>query len=108
MTEGNFFQTEVDGLADASDFNIDPSTAGTGAVEIHSIVHGGAADVKFEIDPDGDGTYEITETIDSVSGAGISQQNKIEISDTNNSRLTITNTSGGAADYAVTGVEITD
>lgn len=108
MTEGDFFQSSSDGLADTSDFTIDPSNAGTGAVEIHSIVHGGAADVKFEVDVDDDNTYEITETISSVSGAGISQQNKIEISDANNSRLTITNTSGGAADFAVTGVEITD
>ena len=108
MTEGDYFHDEAEELADAADFTIDPSTAGTGAVEIHSIIHDGDADIKYQVDPDADGTFEIDVTIDSVTGSGISQQNKIELSSTNNSQLVITNTSDAAADYTITGVEITD
>lgn len=108
MSEGDFFQAESDDLGNGSDFTIDPSNAGTGAVEIHNIIHDGDCDVKYQIDPDGDSTFEIDVTIDSFTGAGISSANMIELSASNNDQLVITNTSGSTNDYAVTGVEITD
>jgi len=44
--------------------------------------------------------------LDSLSGESVSQQNKIEVDSNSGWRLRIDNTSGGAADYAVTGIEV--
>jgi len=107
MTAGAFFETDADDLADSDDLVVDPEDAATGAVEIHSILHGDDCDVKLQVDVDDDGTYEIDETIESFAGAGYSQQNKIELVAAANMRLVITNTAGTPADYAATGVEVT-
>jgi hypothetical protein len=107
MAAGAFFEADAAALAPGDDFVVDPADAGTGAVEIHSILHGGDCDVSLQIDVDGDDTYEIDVTIDQYTGAGYTQQNKIELESSANMRLVITNTAGATGDYAVTGVEVT-
>lgn len=99
------FTDDADDLANGGDLDVDPSDAGQGemVVEINQIVHGGSCDVKFLADVDGDGNYEIVETIDSFSGAGVSQGNELQLHEGAGHALRITNTSGGAADYSVAG-----
>ena len=103
---GGFYKAGTDGLANGSDFDIDPSDSDLGAFELHNIAHGGAVDVKLLADPDGDGSYEENVTLDSLSGSGVSQGNQIEASDDDNMLVRISNTSGGSIDVIVTGREI--
>lgn len=103
---GRFFEAESDELADSGDFDVDPADSTTGAFEVHNIAHGAACDVKLLVDPDDDGTYEVSVTLDSFSGEGVSQGNQIEVAAADNMLLRITNTSGGAADFVVTGREV--
>lgn len=106
MAAGDFYDDFEEDLANSGDFLIDPADAATGAIEVHTIVAGGAADVFFEVDPDGDGTFEISENIFSVVAGDFLQQNKIELKAASNMRLRINNTSGGPADFVATGVEV--
>lgn len=106
MPTDSFFKAGTDSLANAGTFDVNPADATSGGVEIHSIAHGGACDVTLLADPDGDGTYEEQVALDSLSGSGVSQGNSIELSDDDNMVLRIENTSGGSADFIVTGREI--
>jgi hypothetical protein len=82
---------------------IDASDASTGAATVNQIAHGNDCDVRLESDPDGDGTWEQSVTVDSLTGESISQGNELHISP--NFRLVIENT-GAEADFIVTGVEL--
>jgi hypothetical protein len=106
MPAGDFFTAYSADVASGSDFIVDGSTGGTGAVTVQSIAYGGDCDVFLEIDSAGDSSWAVSIPVDSFTGPGYSQQNKIELNSADNMRLRINNTSGGAADFAVTGVEI--
>jgi len=108
MAIGDFFSKTEAGVANGSDMLVDGSTSSTGAVEIHTVATSGAADVFKEIDTTGDGTYDVSITIDSQTEAIHSQKNKIEVSNTDDMRLRINNTSGSAIDVHVTGIEVSD
>lgn len=106
MAVNDSFAKSVDGLADAGTLIIDASGSGTGAVNITEVAGTASADVDKEYDPDGDTTYEVTTLIESTTGGFHSQGNNLIVSQSENTRLVITNTSGGTADFAVSGYEI--
>lgn len=103
------YAPESNDLANNGDFDIDPSNApgnGPTLLEVNQIVFGGSCDVKYLVDVDDDGTYEINETIDSFSSSdapGISMGNTILLFEGAGQVLRVTNTSGGSADYSVVG-----
>ena len=106
MAAGDFFQAAGADVAASGQLIVDGSSGTTGAVEIHSIAHGADCDVYLEQDSNSDGTFETSVLLDSLSGEGVSQQNKIEVDSNSGWRLRIDNTSGGSGDYAVTGIEV--
>jgi hypothetical protein len=106
MAAGDFFKAAGADVADSGQLIVDGSSGTTGAVEIHSIAHGGDCDVYLEEDSNADGTFETSILLDSFAGEGVSQQNKLEVNSGTGARLRIDNTSGGSADYYVTGIEV--
>jgi len=96
-------------VADAGDFIVDGSDAvGTGAAEIKELGGTGAADIYRETDPDGDTTFEVSVLIDQVTGDWHSQGNALVVSTTENQRIRVNNTSGGAQDFYAVGFEVDD
>lgn len=108
MAVNDSYAKGSDGLADAGDLTIDGSGADTNAVELQEIFGGGAADIYREIDPDGDGTFEVSVKVDSFSGSFHGQLNALLCSQSENVRLRINNKSGGTADFGATGIEVND
>jgi len=106
MAVNDAFADANTGLADATDWIIDGSGSGTGAVNITELQGGGDAEVYREHDPDGDGTFQVRLRVDAPAGEWHSQGNDLLISTDENVRLVIRNISGGAADYAVAGYEV--
>jgi len=94
-------------LADSAEFRINPAETKTGALEIHQIAHGGACDVEL-VESSTDTGYNPDKrvTLDSFTGEGVSQGNELEASDQGNLFVVITNTSGGEADFIVTGEQV--
>jgi len=108
MAVNDAFVASADGLAAGGTLVIDGSGSGTGAVLITELAGAAAADVRRETDPDGDGTFEVSTTVDSIGSGFHSQGNELTVSQSQNSRLVIENTSSGAADYAAVGYEVDD
>lgn len=111
MAEGEFFSANEASLSDGQDFIVNPTQSETGAIELHTLAGTGSADVYKEIDPDNDGSFEITiklEDVDSPSSSWHSQNNKIELSSTANHRLRVRNTSGNTRSYHACGIEVID
>lgn len=91
-------------LDDGDHMDLNPGELGIDTVEIHSIIHENDCDVKRRIDSTDNGTFDREVTIDSFTGAGISQGNELEIGSNGNSVLRITDTSSGTDnDYILTG-----
>jgi hypothetical protein len=101
LSAGDFYQDQVLNLANGADLVLDFSGTDTNALEIHNIIHGADCDVHI-YNP----TTGLDIVIDSLTGNGISQINKIELNSDGDVEMYIQNTSGGAADYVVTGIEI--
>jgi len=101
LSAGDFYQDQVRNLANAADFILDLSGTDTNAVEIHNIIHGADCNVYIN-----NPTTGLNVVIDSLTGNGITQINKIELNTDEDVEMYIKNTSGAAADYAVTGIEI--
>lgn len=106
MAVNDSFADANAGLADATDWIIDGSGSGTGAVNITELQGGGDAEVYREYDPDGDGTFEVRLQVDAPTGPWHSQGNDLLVSTSQNVRLVIRNVSGGTADYSVVGFEV--
>jgi len=96
------------GIADGSDLIIDGSSASTGAIDVFEIFGSAACDVFREVDTDEDGTFEVSVVIETPTNNFHSQDNRLTVSQSQNSRIRITNTSGGAADYTAQGFEVPD
>jgi len=94
------------GLADAGTLVIDGSSTGTGAAVITELAGTVSGDVRRETDPDGDGTFEVATTIQSLGSGFHSQGNDLLVSQAQNTRLVIENTSGGPGDFAAVGYEV--
>jgi hypothetical protein len=106
MAQGDFFSKTEAAVQSGNNMIVDGSTSATGAVEIHTVATSGGADVFKEIDTTGNGTYDVSITVSSEAETIHSQQNKIEVSNTDNMRLRINNTSGAEIDAHVTGIEV--
>jgi len=96
------------GLADGSDLIIDGSSASTGAIDVFELFGSARCDVYREVDTDGDGTFEVSVVIAQPAGDWHAQDNRLTVSQSQNSRLRINNTSGSAADYTIQGFEVPD
>jgi hypothetical protein len=107
MAQGDFF-TKSAVVSANGEFVIDGSTAGTGAVELHTFAVEKGARVKKEVDVSGDGTFEISIQVVSDAGGFHSQKNKLEVSSTKNVRVRIEDRSGEANGMHVTGIEVAD
>lgn len=90
-------------LSDGDHMDLIPGN-GLDCLEIHNITHGADCDVVKMVDSTGDGTFDRSVTIDSLTGSGLSQGNQIELG-SKNVKLRVTDTSGGSDnDYILTGV----
>lgn len=108
MALNDTYEQEATGVASGGDFLVEGSAAATGAAEVFELGGGAAADVYREIDVDGDGTYEVSILIESLTGSWHSQKNQLVVSAGKNTRIRVNNTSGGAADYYAVGMEVDD
>lgn len=94
-------------LSNGGEFIIDPADSKTGSLVIHQIAHGGSCDVELvESSTDSGYTPDKRVTLDSFTGEGVSQGNELEASDQGNLFVVLTNTSGGEADFIVTGEQV--
>lgn len=108
MAVNDSFTESVDALADAGDLIVDGSEGGTGAINVTEFGATGAVDVYREVDPDGDGTFEVSVNIDTQSGNWHSQGNDLIASQSQNVRIRLNNTSGGTIDVYAAGYEVDD
>jgi hypothetical protein len=108
MTVNDAYVESAQGVVDGGTLVIAGAAADTGAAVIGEIATTGAAEVTREVDPDGDGTFEVSVVIDSFSVGFHSQGNDLLVSQSQNTRLVVTNTSGGAIDAAAIGYEVDD
>lgn len=96
-------------VADAGDFIIDPTAAGTGAAEVFELGGDAAAEIYREVDPDDDGTYEVSVLIDTLDpGPWHTQDNEFVVSSSENTRIRVNNISGGSGNYFAAGMEVSD
>jgi hypothetical protein len=107
MAQGDFF-TKSAVVSANGELVIDGSTAGTGAVELHTFATEDTANVFKEVDVDDDGNFEIQIEIASQNDGLHSQKNKIEVSSTSNMRVKILETGGVSQGMHVTGIEVAD
>jgi len=109
------FTTSQDGLADTNDFNIDGSSSGTNVAEIKELAATGDCDVYLEVDEGQDGTFNVSIKIGSPTSDEYPTSGNWRIQDpehvvgtdgtTNETRIRVNNTSGGAIDVAAVGYE---
>lgn len=97
---------ESAGVADAGDHIIDGSASSTGAWRVVELGGSGGCDVYREADPDGDGTYEISDIIAQPGSQWSSQGNDLRVSSDDNIRLRINNTSGSSQAFYAVGYEV--
>lgn len=105
MSAGDFF-SKTGSIPPGSALIVDGITSSTGAVEVHTVASNTPVIVESQVDGNGDGTFNLSITVDQSSSAIHSQKNKIEISKNNNTRLKITNNGSTQSVIHVTGVEI--
>jgi len=108
MAENSSYAKGQSGVADGGTVIIDGSGAGTGAVNITELGGGADAEIRKELDPDGDGTWEVSTLVDNPTGEWHSQDNDFLASQSQNVRTVLKNVSGGTADLWAVGFEVTD
>lgn len=108
MAVNDTFHENAIGVADAGEFIVDGSGAGTGAAEVFELGGTGDADVYRETDTNADGTFDLSVKIDDLTGEWHSQLNQLVVSQSNNHRIRVLNVSGASADYYATGMEVDD
>ncbi len=96
------------GIGDGSDLIIDGSSASTGAIDVFELFGTAACSIYREVDTDGDGTYEVSVVIDQPTDNWHSQDNRLTVSQSQNSRIRIINTSGSIASFSAQGFEVPD
>jgi len=105
MAAGDFF-AKTKSVSPGSVLIVDGTTSSTGAVEIHTVASTGAITAQTQVDSNGNGTFDITLTVDETASAVHSQKNKIEVSKLDNIRLRIINEDSATNSIHATGVEI--
>jgi hypothetical protein len=78
MAVGDFFELSTEDLAAGSTHDFELPSAGT-AAEIHSLYYEKDCTWYLIVDTDDDDAVEITIELFSLTGPGMSQQNKIEL-----------------------------
>lgn len=96
------------GIADNNSLIIDGSSTETGSVEVFELGGTVGAEIYKETDLDGDGSYEVSVAVDTTSNSWNTQQNQLVVSQSNDHRLKILNTSGGSGDFYAVGMEVDD
>lgn len=108
MADGDPFTTSSTSVSDAGDVIVDGSGSSTGAIDITELGGTGDADIYREVDTAGDDTWATSVLIDQVTNQWHSQKNILVVSQAENVRLRINNTSGSAQDYYISGYEVSD
>lgn len=96
------------GVADGGELLIDGSEGTTGAIDVFELFGTVGCDVFREVDTNNDGTFELSVVIEQPTTNWHSQDNRITVSQAENTRIRIVNTSGGAGDFAASGYEVPD
>jgi len=111
MANGDFFELSTENLAASATHDFELSSAGT-AAEVHSLYYEKDCTWTLLVDTDDDGTYEIVIDLFSLTGPGMSQQNKIELLfPTGNSNPKISlrvknDDPANAGDFGITGMYV--
>lgn len=105
MTAGDFF-SKTGSIPPGSALIVDGTTSSTGAVEVHTVASNAPVIADSQVDSNGDGSFDLSITVDQSSSPIHSQKNKIEVSKLDNIRLKITNNGSEQSVIHVTGVEI--
>lgn len=92
-------------LSNGDTLVVNAEDSSTQGLEVQQIIFGSDCSVRIESDADNDGTYEISVSLGTYSGSGISQGNEIRLTAVESMRLVVENT-GSQADYLVTGEEM--
>lgn len=95
--------TDVD---DGDDLVVDGDAAETGAAQVTEVAGTGEADIVRETDPAGDGSYDVSVTIDSKSDEWHTQLNEFRVSDDDDLRLRVVNKSGDSQSFMAIGFEV--
>lgn len=111
MANGDFFELLTESLAAGSTHDFELSSAGT-AAEIHTLYYEKDCTWYLLVDTDDDGTYEIAIELFSLTGPGMSQQNKIELyfpASNTNPKISLrvkNDDSSAAGDFGITGMYV--
>ena len=105
MAVNDTFKNSTVGLADTNEFIVDGSSSGTGAVRITEIDGTASAEIYREVDTNDDGSWAYRSEVDIANAEFHSQLNGHRVSQTNDIRNVIKDTSGRHADFAVIGYE---
>lgn len=108
MAVNDTFHENATDVADGDDFIVDGSGAETGAAEVFELAGSAGAKIYRETDTTDDGTFDLSVEIDDLTDEWHSQLNQLVVSQSNNHRIRVENTSGDSADYYATGMEIDD
>lgn len=106
MAVNDSYAKATDALADGSDLIVDGSGSDTGAINITEIGATAGVDVYREVDTANDGSWAASTKIDTASGQFHSQGNDFLVSQAQNIRLRINNTSGSTIDVYAAGYEV--
>ena len=104
MAEGDPYKAQAN-LGDSDELIIDGTDSSTGAIDVTELAGTGDANVYREVD---DGSIVVSTLIEQPTDDWHSQKNILVVSQAENTSIRIVNTSGGNADYLVTGYEVTD
>ena len=104
MAEGDPYKAQAN-LGDSDELIIDGTDSSTGAIDVTELAGTGDANVYREVD---DGSIIVSTLIEQPTDDWHSQKNILVVSQAENTSIRIVNTSGGNADYLVTGYEVTD
>jgi len=105
MAAGDFF-SKTESISPGSALIADGTASSTGAVEVHTVASNTPVTVDTQVDSNGDGSFDLSITVDQSASPIHSQKNKIEVSKLDNIRLKITNNGSEQSVIHVTGVEI--
>lgn len=94
-------------LSDSEEWVVTLGDGQSGPVIVTQIAHGGSCDVELATSSTSDTfTRDRSVQLDSLSGEGVSSGNEIGANNAQDLHLVITNTSGGEADFIVTGQQV--
>lgn len=96
--------TGPDGIEDGESLVIDISGPGHSSTILKQYSGDAAAELYYEQDPDGDGTYEVSILMDSFTGPFHSEGNRTPLTERAHSRVRVKNVSGGAGNFTVSGI----